>query len=85
MINAAPTRRWRAALRNVRFGRQQDLASRSRGTAHTRMNLSRHRELALQLLVRSQALLQLGAFARGELALEIIEELVGIHVAAEKA
>ena len=70
----------RLSLGNIRFLGQQNLA---RIAAHARVDPSRDRELALQLLVRRQALLQRGAFRRGKLTIEIIEELVGIHVLRE--
>src|SRR2546430_4877762 len=74
--DALPICHLTALLRHIGPCCQQDFA---RIAAHSRMNLSGHRQLALQLLVQHQSLLQRGALCCGQLVVKIIKKLVWIH------
>src|SRR6266496_2579834 len=54
-------------------------AMRMINAAHGCVNPARDRQLALQLPVRDQLLFERCAFGRGQSAVEIIEEFIGIH------
>jgi len=56
------------------------LATKLRGNrTHARVNLSRHRQLALQLPIRYQLALQRRAFRRWQSIVEIVKKFIGIH------